>query len=127
MLRNPYPLMLVDLKGIIAYMAHAIEFAAALIVVAAVLEATVNAGRLLFTPSAPPQRKNEVRLNLGRWPAVALEFELAADILNTAVTPAWTEIAKLVAIATLRTALKYFLQRDIDQESKLPMRGIAER
>jgi uncharacterized membrane protein len=119
--------MLVNLKGIIGYLAHAIEFAAALIVAAAVLEATVNAGHLLLTPGAPPQRKNEVRLNLGRWLAVALEFELAADILNTAVTPTWTEIAKLAAIATLRTALNYFLQRDIDQESKLPMRGIAER
>jgi uncharacterized membrane protein len=62
--------------------------------------------------------KNEVRLTLGCWLAVALEFELAADILNTAVTPTWNEIVKLAAIATLRTALNYFLQRDIDQESK---------
>jgi uncharacterized membrane protein len=55
---------------------------------------------------------------------VALEFELAADILNTAVTPTWNEIGKLAAIATLRTALNYFLQRDIDQESKLAQSGI---
>lgn len=59
-----------------------------------------------------------MRLTLGRWLAVALEFELAADILNTAVTPTWNEIGKLAAIATLRTALNYFLQLDIDQESK---------
>jgi uncharacterized membrane protein len=55
---------------------------------------------------------------------VTLEFELAADILNTAVTPTWNEIGKLAAIATLRTALNYFLQRDIDQESKLAQSGI---
>jgi uncharacterized membrane protein len=67
-----------------------------------------------------------VRLTLGRWLGVALEFELAADILNTAVTPTWNEIGKLAAIATLRTALNYFLQRDIDQESKLAQ-SVIER
>jgi uncharacterized membrane protein len=79
---------------------------------------------LFLHPEAPSQRKNEVRLTLGRWLAVALEFELAADILNTAVSPTWNEIAKLAAIAILRTALNYFLQRDIDQESKLSSLGI---
>ncbi len=59
-------------------------------------------------------------MTLGRWLAVALEFELAADILNTAVTPTWNDIAKLGAIATLRTALNYFLEREIEQESKPP-------
>ena len=116
--------MLVYLKTIIGFLAHGVEFAAALIIAAAVLEAAVNAFVLFFQPEAPSQRKNEVRLTLGRWLAVALEFELAADILNTAVTPTWNEIAKLAAIATLRTALNYFLQLDIDQESKLSFSGI---
>jgi uncharacterized membrane protein len=65
-------------------------------------------------------------MTLGRWLAVALEFELAADILNTAVTPTWNDIEKLVAIATLRTALNYFLEREIRQESK-PVQIAAER
>jgi uncharacterized membrane protein len=117
--------MLVYLKAIIGHLAHGVEFAAALIIAAAVGEAVVNAVRLLSRPGAPPQKKNEVRLTLGRWLAVALEFELAADILNTAVTPTWNEIAKLAAIATLRTALNYFLQRDIDQESRVAPPGAA--
>lgn len=53
----------------------------------------------------------QVRLTFARWLAVALEFELAADILNTAVTPSWSDIEKLAAIAALRTALNYFLER----------------
>ena len=40
--------------------------------------------------------------------------ELAADILRTAVAPTWSEIGQLAAIAALRTALNYFLQREID-------------
>jgi uncharacterized membrane protein len=59
--------------------------------------------------------KDEVRLSFGRWLALGLEFELAADILRTAVAPSWDEIGKLAAIVVLRTALNYFLQREIHQ------------
>lgn len=61
------------------------------------------------------EAKENVRLHLGRWLAVALEFELGADILRTAVAPTWSEIGQLAAIAGVRTALNYFLQKEIDQ------------
>ncbi len=51
------------------------------------------------------EAKENVRLHLGRWLAVALEFELGADILRTAVAPTWSEIGQLAAIAGVRTAL----------------------
>lgn len=105
-------------KSIIEYIARAVEFAGALVIALASVEATVKALFLFFRRNAPAEKKNEVRLTLGRWLAVALEFELAADILNTAVTPTWNDIEKLAAIATLRTALNYFLEREINQESK---------
>jgi uncharacterized membrane protein len=54
-----------------------------------------------------------VRLQLGRWLSLALEFELAADILRTAIAPSWDEIGKLAAIVVLRTLLNYFLEREI--------------
>lgn len=113
-------------KSIIEYIARGVEFAAALIIALAALEATVKALRLFLSRNAPADQKNEVRLTLGRWLAVALEFELAADILNTAVTPTWNDIEKLAAIATLRTALNYFLEREINQESK-PSQIAAEK
>jgi uncharacterized membrane protein len=56
------------------------------------IEATVKAALIFVRRSTPPAAKNEVRLTLGRWLAVALEFELAADILNTAVTPTWSDM-----------------------------------
>lgn len=61
------------------------------------------------------EAKENVRLHLGRWLAVALEFELGADILRTAVAPTWSEIGQLAAIAAVRTALNYFLQKEIDK------------
>ncbi len=48
--------------------------------------------------------------------ALGLEFALAADILRTAIAPSWRDIGQLAAIATLRTALNFFLEREINRE-----------
>ena len=59
-----------------------------------------------------------VRLTLGRFLALGLEFQLASDILTTAVAPTFEEIGKLAAIATIRTALNYFLGKEIAEERR---------
>ena len=59
-----------------------------------------------------------VRLTLGRFLALGLEFQLASDILTTAVAPSFEEIGKLAAIATIRTALNYFLGKEIAEERR---------
>jgi uncharacterized membrane protein len=56
---------------------------------------------------------------LGRSLALSLEFLLGADILRTAVEPSWDEIGRLAAIAAIRTALNYFLQREIAQDARM--------
>jgi uncharacterized membrane protein len=68
-----------------------------------------------------------LRLSLGRSLALSLEFLLGADILRTAVEPSWEEIGRLAAIATIRTALNYFLQREIAQEARMTELAGAER
>lgn len=60
---------------------------------------------------------NDVRLRLARFLAVALEFQLGADLLSTAIAPTWTSIGQLAATATLRTALNYFLGREMQEEA----------
>ncbi|WP_246268006.1 DUF1622 domain-containing protein [Nonomuraea typhae] len=57
-----------------------------------------------------------IRLSLGRFLALGLEFQLAGDVLRTAIAPSWTQIGQLAAIATIRTALNYFLSREIAEE-----------
>ena len=59
---------------------------------------------------------NSVRQTLARYMALALEFQLGADILATSVAPSWDMLGKLGAIAVLRTALNYFLTREMQQE-----------
>ncbi len=57
-----------------------------------------------------------VRLLLGRFLALGLEFQLASDVLTTAVAPTFEEIGKLAAVAAIRTALNYFLALEIKRE-----------
>ena len=57
-----------------------------------------------------------IRLSLGRFLALGLEFQLAGDVLRTAITPSFAEIGQLAAIAAIRTALNYFLAKEIREE-----------
>lgn len=57
-----------------------------------------------------------VRLSLGRYLTLGLEFQLASDILRTAIAPTLREIGELAAVAAIRTALNYFLGREIKEE-----------
>ena len=57
-----------------------------------------------------------IRLALARYLALALEFQRGADILSTAIAPSWEQIGKLGAIAVIRTALNYFLSREMRDE-----------
>ena len=61
----------------------------------------------------------QVRLDLGRFLVLGLEFQLAADILRTAVAPSFTELAQLATVAAIRTALNFFLGLEIKEETEL--------
>jgi len=67
-----------------------------------------------------PEDFNAIRLSLARYLALALEFQLGADILGTAIAPTWTQIGQLGAVAVLRTGLNYFLTREMAQEARPP-------
>jgi uncharacterized membrane protein len=63
------------------------------------------------------ERSNsEIRLSLGRYLALGLEFQIGSDILATAVTPTLEEVALLAAIVVIRTVLNYFLSKEIEHE-----------
>ena len=59
---------------------------------------------------------NRVRLTLGKYLALALEFQVGADILSTAIAPSYEQIGKLGAIVVIRTLLNYFLTKELANE-----------
>lgn len=68
-----------------------------------------------------------VRLGFARYLTLALELQLAADILSTSVAPTWERIGKLAAIAVIRTALNFFLSREMKDEQQMVEQGTETR
>ena len=91
-----------------------VETAGAAIIGLGVVTAAYQFVRALIPPQL--ESYNRIRLTLARYLALALEFQLGADILSTAVAPSWDQIGKLGAIAVIRTALNYFLTREMREE-----------
>jgi uncharacterized membrane protein len=91
---------------------HAVEILAAIIIGVAVLQVLLNYFRIFLQPVCRIT-KEEIRVRFGSSVAVSLELLLGADVLATAVAPSWDDIGKLAAIAVLRTALNYFLDREL--------------
>jgi uncharacterized membrane protein len=56
---------------------------------------------------------NRLRLKFGGWLALALEFQLASDIIKTTVAPSYENLIQLGAIAVIRTFLNYFLSKEL--------------
>jgi uncharacterized membrane protein len=107
-----------DLRDVIDVAVRIVEAGGAVVIfVGAVIAfgrfVLVSFRREGMAPFAP------VRLDLGRFLALGLEFQLAADILRTAVAPSFTELAQLAAIAAIRTALNFFLGREIKEQRAL--------
>lgn len=59
---------------------------------------------------------NFFRATFGGWLIVALEFQLAADIAGTIISPTTAHLVELGAIAVIRTFLNYFLGRELTEE-----------
>lgn len=66
------------------------------------------------------------RMVFGGWLVVALEFQLAADIVATIVSPTTGHLIELGAIAVIRTFLNYFLNKELLEERELSRAGIKE-
>jgi uncharacterized membrane protein len=58
----------------------------------------------------------QIRLHLGQYLALGIEFQLGSDILGTAVSPTPEELGMLAAIVVIRTVLNYFLSKELERE-----------
>jgi uncharacterized membrane protein len=66
----------------------------------------------------PTRPTNSARLTFGSWLALALEFQLGADIVATTINPSETNLIQLAVIALIRTFLNIFLGREIEAEQR---------
>jgi len=107
-------------KELAGRIALGVELAAALMIAYGAVEAIVS----LFIPRPKDpsgrlfHKRREIFLRFGVWLILGLEFELAADIVRSAISPTWSEIGQLGAIAAIRTLLNFFLERDVKEFSE---------
>ena len=71
-----------------------IEAIAVIITVLGAFQAAASVARIFFRQPTHGARKDIWR-NFGTWLLLALEFELAADIIRSVVAPSWQEIGEL--------------------------------
>lgn len=89
-----------------------IDLLALLIISIGTLDAFINGIRVMLSHPEGHQAVRQVWMRYSRWLVAGLTFQLAADILETSVTPGWDDIGRIGAIAVIRTFLNYFLERD---------------
>lgn len=104
------------IKSAVDWLRLGIEVIGAVIVAVGIVAAIVAFLRQM-APHHDRKRLRTARTVLAHYLAIALEFQLAADILSTALAPTWDQIGKLAAIAAIRTALNYFLSIEMRNES----------
>lgn len=110
------------------FIAFQVEAAAALFIMAGSIEAVIGVIRSFFIAGPKTATRKRVWLRFGVWLLLGLEFELAADVVRTAISPQWNDIAQLGAIAVIRTFLNYFLEKDLEkyeQASATAQRGVG--
>jgi uncharacterized membrane protein len=91
-----------------------IKAIAVLVVAWASIEAAAGCIALIVRGQTGHGARKVVWRRFGVWLVLGLEFELAADIIETVVSPEWIDIAQLGAIAVIRTFLNYFLEKDLE-------------
>ncbi len=87
-----------------------------LVIVIGVVDSIMKSPRDKLARTATHPRHTYFRRIFGGWLIVALEFQLAADIVGTIVTPSYQELIRLGAIAAIRTFLNYFLSKELNEE-----------
>ncbi|MCI0387643.1 MAG: DUF1622 domain-containing protein [Acidobacteria bacterium] len=108
-------------KEVAHYIALTLEVISALVIAYGAIEAIF---RLVIPKHGQPGThswKKQTFMHFGSWLILGLEFELAADIVRSAIAPSWESIGKLAAIAAIRTFLNYFLEKDVEKYAE-PLR-----
>jgi uncharacterized membrane protein len=104
-----------------------VELVAVLVVGFGALEAFVKLLWIVATPGATHGERKAIWRRFGMWLLLGLEFELAADIIDSVISPTWQDVGMLGAIAVIRTFLNYFLEKDLEEAEKSEVEDISGR
>lgn len=66
-----------------------------------------------FTGSGGMAGMRKVRLDLGTYILVGIEFMIASDIIETVIHHEWEDLLFVSALVAIRTAIGFFLGREL--------------
>ena len=93
----------------------ALELVVVLIVLAGSIQAIAGLAAACVERKMDTAHARAIWVRFAASILLALEFALGADLVRTAVAPSWDDIGQLAAIAAIRTALGFFLGRDVEE------------
>jgi uncharacterized membrane protein len=96
---------------VIGYVVPAVEACGALVIVIEVIRTLIRYLVACFKPEC--LILSTLRIQLGQAMVMGIEFQVAADILKTALAPTWNDVLFLAALIAMRTVLNYLLEREL--------------
>jgi uncharacterized membrane protein len=109
-----------DFHAALLMIQHGISFTGVVVILSGVLFALMQFTYFFFSRqlAGPLSKINEIRLNLGRFLLLGLEFIVAADLIGTTTAPDYYSVGILAIIVVIRTVLSFTLNREIMALSK---------
>ena len=102
------------LRGILNSLGFSLNLIGALITIWGILISLFDFLKKELLVQGDVIKLNEaIRIKLGSYLILALEFFIAGDIIKTIITPTWETVGILGAVVVIRTVLSYFLTKDI--------------
>lgn len=107
----------------ISYLAPIVEACGAIVIVLGVIRTLVQYVRGRFQLDV--ECLTDMRLQLVPSLVMGLDFQLAADVLKTTISPTWNHLLVLAALVGLRTTLNFLLERELHHTvSAMPASGV---
>lgn len=113
------------LEEFVRILALALEFTAALCIAVGFVKTFILLLKRRKADYSPLY--NRLRLLFGGWLALALEFQLASDIVRTTVAPTYENLIQLGAVAIIRTFLNYFLSKELHELPELVKKNLEKK
>lgn len=102
---------------IIGWTTFVLNIIGALITIWGILLALLEfLGKEIFNRKEAIELNETIRLKLGSYLVLALEFFIASDIIKTVITPTWESLGILGVIVAVRTVLSYFLTKELEKK-----------
>lgn len=99
------------INNVIVYICHIL---AMIVILIGIFKALIIYVKDILLTKKSFSSLQESRLEIGHSFSLGLAFLIGASILKTILAPTWNDIGQLAAIIALRTALNFFLLKDVE-------------